>query len=129
MKQILLPVFALLTLASCKKDLPAPTTKTVKYECNCTPLLGATLTGTITHTTLNSGLGTGMLTNNTWSYSQSGWNLKTGDRLTASATIQGNSNCTLYLYVDNVMKTFQNQAIQISGQNPTNSISVEYIVP
>jgi hypothetical protein len=125
---LLLSIITLLTACS-KNDPPAPATKTVRYVCNCTPLLGATLTGTITYTTPTSATNTASFTNNSWTFTQSGWNLKSGDRLTASASILGNSNCTLSLYVDDVLKTFRNEVIQISGQNPTNSLQVEYLVP
>lgn len=115
---------------ACKKnEAPVSTTNTVKYECKCTPLLGAMLTGSATYSSPTSNSNSGTLVNNTWSFTQNGWNLKSGDRLSASTTVQGNSNCTLTLYVDDIMKAFQNQSVQISGQNPTNSLSVVYLVP
>jgi hypothetical protein len=124
---LFVPLFSFF-MACKKKDSPA-VTYTVKYECKCTPLLGATLSGTITYTTPTSANNTGTLTNNNWTFTQTQWALKTGDRINVSSTVQGNSDCTLYIYVDGAIKTFRNQAVQISGQTPTNSISLEYIAP
>lgn len=131
-RNYMLRIFAVVGLSlflfSCKKDSTATTSK-VKYECNCTPLLGATLTGTIIYSTPTSTNNSGSLTNNTWSFTQERWTLKTGDKVTAAASIQGNSNCILTIYVNDAIKTFRSQRVEASGQNPTNSITVEYIVP
>lgn len=130
MRRMIVVSLVSLLFFSCKKETPvAPVTNTVKYECKCTPLLGATLTGTITYTTPGSTNNTATLTNNAWTFTQNNWALKSGDRIKVSSTVQGNSNCTVYIYVDDAVKSFQNQLVQISGQNPTNAISVEYIVP
>lgn len=128
----MLRLFTLVTLSlflfSCKKESPATASK-VKYECNCTPLLGATLSGTITYATPTSTNNSGSLANNTWSFTQERWTLKSGDKVTAAASIQGNSNCTLTIFVNDAIKTFRSQRVEVSGQNPTNNITVEYIVP
>jgi hypothetical protein len=129
MRQTFILLLGAVLLFSCKKETPPPVTNTVKLECKCTPLLGATLTGSITYTVPGVANQTGTLTNNAWSFTQNNVTLKTGDRFAVSSSVQGNSDCTLYIYVDNGVKAFERQAVQLSGQTPTNSLSVQYIVP
>jgi hypothetical protein len=125
------PAIALcaLVVAACSSDDPvAPPTQTVAYDLTCTPLLGATLTGTVRYST-PSGNQTATVNNGRWSFTQAGWPLASGDRLEARATVQGNSDCRLSLSVDGALVTFERQAVQLGGQTPTNEVSVGYLVP
>lgn len=122
--------FTLLLLTACQKDAPvAPATKTVAYELSCSPLVGASLTGAVTYTDRSRGTSTGTLVNNRWAFEQGGWTLTKGERLSAQATVQGNSDCRLSIAIDGGVTTFERQSVQISGQTPTNTLRVEYVAP
>lgn len=120
----------LLVFMACTKDDPiAPATTTVAYELSCSPLLGASLTGSVTYTDRSRGTSTGTVASNRWAFEQGGWTLTKGERLSAQATVQGNSDCRLSLSIDGSVTTFERQSVQISGQTPTNTLRVEYVVP
>lgn len=123
-----LALCALLVAGCDGTDPVAPSTSTVAYNLTCTPLLGATLTGTVRFTA-QAGADSANVVNGQWSFTQAGWRLSAGDRLSARATVQGNSDCRLSLVVDGTQVATDRQSVQLSGQTPTNEVSVAYVVP
>lgn len=122
-------VVAISFFSSCKKDSATPdTTKTVKYECKCTPLLGAVLTGGVTYTTPTSATNSATLTDNSWTLTQSNWNLKTGDKLTLSVSVVGNSTCLAGISINGALVDFKSQTVSISGQTPANNFTIVHTV-
>jgi len=128
MKKNLLPLLLFSVFISCaKKETPAvEKTYTVQYKIEMTAVANTVLTGTATYVSKSSIAATTNLATPGWTFTESNWALKSGDRIGFSTTISNLAAYKAFLIIDGGVKTYNAE----SSTAPLNGkIDLHYVMP
>lgn len=105
MKKLFVSFMLLASIVSCKKEeepIPVPEEKTytVEYKITASPRAGTTLSGDITYVSKTSSTTTATFSGNSWSVTETGWKLKSGDVIGFQAPLANIGSFEASLLID-----------------------------
>ena len=111
MKKVLVSLFFIAALASCKKE-KSPLTKpyNIEYKIWGTPLSNKTVSGTVTYVSKTSATTAGSVNDFGWNVAESNWNLKVGDKVGFTASVANFATYQASIIVDGAVVIFRNGA-------------------
>ena len=111
MKKVLVSLFFIAALASCKKE-KSPLTKpyNIEYKIWGTPLSNKTVSGTVTYVSKTSATTAGSVNDFGWNVAESNWTLKVGDKVGFTASVANFATYQASIIVDGAVVIFRNGA-------------------
>lgn len=122
MKKLSGVILFIVLFASCKKEESAPTEKTytVKYEVVGTPQPNSNISGNISYVSKNSPTATGSWSISGWSFTETNWALKPGDKIGFTATLSNVASYQAAIIVDGGIKVFNLETTSLPLNYPIN---------
>jgi hypothetical protein len=126
MKKVLVSLFFIAALASCKKE-KTPITKpyNIEYKIFGTPLSNLSLSGTVTYISKTSTTTVGSVNNFGWNVAESNWNLKVGDKVGFTASVANFATYQASIIVDGAVVIFRNVAQTVPT---TSNLKLSYTI-
>ena len=124
MKKILASLLLIAAIASCKKEETPSIRKiyTVEYKLELTPSPNTTLSGTATYITNTVAAASAVLASPGWTFTETNWPLKPGDKIGFTATIANVGSYKASIVVDGGVRVLKSGS-QSSPLNTTLDLS------
>jgi hypothetical protein len=126
MKKVLVPLFFIAALVSCKKEkTPVSKPYNIEYKIWGTPFLNTSVSGTVTYVSKTSVTSVGSVNNFGWNVAENNWNLSVGDKVGFNASVANFSNFQASIIVDGVVVIFRNVVQTVPA---TSNLQLSYTI-
>ena len=126
MKKVLVSLFFIAALASCKKE-ETPLTKpyNIEYKIWGTPFSNSIASGTVTYVSKTSATTVGNVNNLGWNVAENNWNLSVGDKVGFTASVANFASFQASIIVDGAVVIFRNVVQTVPA---TSNLKLSYTI-
>ena len=126
MKKVLVPLFFIAALVSCKKEkTPVSKPYNIEYKIWGTPFLNTSVSGIVTYVSKTSATTAGSVNDFGWNVAESNWNLKAGDRVGFTASVANFATYQASIIVDGAVVIFRNVVQTVPA---TTNLNLSYTI-
>jgi hypothetical protein len=126
MKKVLVPLFFIAALVSCKKEkTPVSKPYNIEYKIWGTPFLNTSVSGIVTYVSKTSVTSVDSVDNFGWNVAENNWNLSVGDKVGFNASVTNFANFQASIIVDGAVVIFRNVVQTVPT---TSNLKLSYII-